>query len=72
MKEKLKSRKLWVSIGSVLAVILTDWANLSPEMAENIVTAVVTITVAYVGGQSVVDAAKELLLKGKNEEPPTS
>ena len=61
MKDKLKSRKLWVAVGGVVAVMLTDWLRLSPEMSENIVTALVTIVVAYVGGQSLVDAAKGLL-----------
>ena len=61
MKDKLKSRKLWVAVGGVVAVMLTDWLSLSPEMSEGIVTALVTIVVAYVGGQSLVDAAKGLL-----------
>jgi divalent metal cation (Fe/Co/Zn/Cd) transporter len=61
MKDKLKSRKLWVAVGGVVAVMMTDWLNLSPEMSESIVTALVTIVVAYVGGQSLVDAAKGLL-----------
>jgi uncharacterized membrane protein HdeD (DUF308 family) len=61
MKDKLKSRKLWVAVGGVIAVMLTDWLKLSPEMSEGIVTALVTIVVAYVGGQSLVDAAKGLL-----------
>jgi len=63
--EKLKSRKLWVAIGGMVAVILTEWLNLSPETSEGIVTALVTITIAFVGGQSLVDAAKGLLEKKK-------
>jgi hypothetical protein len=61
MKDKLKSRKLWVAVGGVVAVMLTDWLSLYPEMSEGILTALVTIVVAYVGGQSLVDAAKGLL-----------
>jgi hypothetical protein len=65
--ERLKSRKLWVAVGGVAAVILTEWLNLSPDTSDGIVTALVTIIVAYVGGQSLVDAAKGLL-NGKGKE----
>ena len=65
MKDKLKSRKLWVAVGGVIAVMLTDWLKLSPEMSEGIVTALVTIVVAYLSGQSIVDAAKEWMAKPK-------
>lgn len=65
MKDKLKSRKLWVAVGGVITVMLTDWLNLSPETSEGIVTALVTIIVAYLGGQSIVDAAKEWMAKKK-------
>ena len=65
MKNKLKSRKLWMAVGGVLIVMLTDWLGLSPETSEGIVTAVVTILVAYLGGQSIVDAAKEIMTKKK-------
>ena len=56
-----------MAIGGVLLVVLTDWLKLSPEMADGIVNAVVTILVAYLGGQSIVDAAKEWVGK-KNEQ----
>tara|TARA_R110000824_G_scaffold77233_6_gene195404 strand:- start:9016 stop:9225 length:210 start_codon:yes stop_codon:yes gene_type:complete len=65
--ERLKSRKLWVAVGGVIAVMLTDWLKLSPEMSEGIVTALVTIVVAYLGGQSIVDAAKEWMAKPGNK-----
>jgi len=68
MNSKFKSRKLWVAVGGVVAVMLTDWLKLSPEMSEGIVTALVTIIVAYVAGQSLVDAAKGLLVKDKKED----
>ncbi len=70
MKEKLKSRKLWVAIGGVLTVVLTDWASLSPEFADHLVTDLVTIVLAYVGGQSILDAAKEAMV-GKDKSPET-
>ena len=63
MKDKLKSRKLWVAVGGVIAVMLTDWLKLAPETSESIVTALVTIIVAYLGGQSIVDVAKEWMSK---------
>ena len=31
MKEKLKSRKLWVAIGGLVMVMATEWANINPE-----------------------------------------
>ena len=65
MRDKLKSRKLWMAIGGVAAVVLTEWLNLAPDTSEAIVTALVTIVVAYIGGQSVVDALKEYASKKK-------
>jgi len=65
MKDKLKSRKLWMAIGGLLTVMATDWANLSPELADQIIGAVCIIVPAYIGGQSIVDAAKEWMAKPK-------
>ena len=63
MKEKLKSRKLWVALGGLLLVIATDWLSLSPEVAERVIGAVVIIVPAYIGGQGIVDAMKEYASK---------
>ncbi len=63
MKDKLKSRKLWMAIGGLLTVMATEWANLSPELAEQLISAVVIIVPAYIGGQSIVDALKEYAAK---------
>jgi hypothetical protein len=65
MKEKLKSRKLWVAIGGLVLVMATEWANVSPEMAEKIISAIVVIVPAYIGGQGVVDAVKEYVAAQK-------
>ena len=59
MKEKLKSRKLWMAIGGLLTVMATEWFNMSAEMSENLISAVVIIVPSYIGGQSIVDALKE-------------
>ena len=69
MKEKLKSRKLWMAIGGLLTVAGTEFLNLSPELTEQIVGAVMIIIPAYIGGQSIVDALKEYAQKDKT---PTS
>jgi len=63
MKDKLKSRKLWVAIGGVLTVLATEWAGVSPEMSEQIIGAVMVIVPAYIGGQGIVDAVKEYATK---------
>ena len=63
MKEKLKSRKLWMAIGGLLAVMCTEWFSLSPEISENLIGAVIIIVPAYIGGQSIVDALKEYAAK---------
>ena len=65
MKEKLKSRKLWVAIGGLVLVMATEWANIKPEMAEKIIAAIVVIVPAYIGGQGVVDAVKEYVASNK-------
>lgn len=69
MKEKLKSRKLWMAVGGLLTVAATEWFNLSPELTEQVVGAVIIIVPAYIGGQSIVDAFAQY---AKKEEPPTS
>ena len=63
MKDKLKSRKLWMAIGGLLTVMATEWLNLSPTVAENVIGAVIIIVPSYIGGQSIVDALKEYSAK---------
>ena len=63
MKEKLKSRKLWMAVGGLLTVVATEWLNLSPEVSENVIGAVIIIVPSYIGGQSIVDALKEYAAK---------
>jgi putative flippase GtrA len=65
MKDKLKSRKLWMAIGGLLIVIATEWLNLSPDVAEKLIGAVVIIVPAFIGGQAIVDAMKEYAAKKK-------
>jgi len=69
MKEKLSSRKLWMALGGLLTVAATEWLNLSPELTDQIVGAVIIIVPAYIGGQGIVDAMKEY---AKKDNPPTS
>ena len=63
IKTKIVSRKLWVAIGGLLTVAATEWLNLSPELTEQIVSAVIIIVPAYIGGQGIVDAMKEYAAK---------
>lgn len=63
MKEKLKSRKLWMAVGGLLTVVATEWLNLSPEVSENVIGAVIIIVPSYIGGQSICDALKEYAAK---------
>ena len=65
MKDKLKSRKLWMAIGGLLIVMATEWLNISPDVAEKLIGAVVIIVPAYIGGQGIVDAMKEYAAKKK-------
>ncbi len=65
MKDKLKSRKLWMAIGGLLIVMATEWLNVSPDVADKLIGAVVIIVPADIGGQSVVDALKEYAAKKK-------
>ena len=65
MKEKLKSRKMWMAIGGLLMVMATDWLNLDPQLADSLIGAILVIVPCYIGGQSVVDALKEYAAKKK-------
>jgi len=58
MKEKLKSRKLWMALGGLLTVMATEWLKMSPELTENVVSAVVIIVPSYLAGQGLVDCFK--------------
>lgn len=55
---KWKSRKLWVSVGSVLTVVLTNF-GLPEAAAETVTEAVMVIAGLYLVGQSGVDAVKQ-------------
>ena len=59
MKEKLKSRKLWVAIGGLISVFAVEWANISADLADKIIGAIIVIVPSYIGGQGLVDAVKE-------------
>ena len=63
MKEKLKSRKLWMAIAGLLTVMATEWANMSPELTEQIVSAVCVIVPSYIFGQGITDAAERYAAK---------
>ena len=65
MKNKLKSRKLWVAIGGLLAVMSTEWLTVNAELADKISGAIVVIVPAYIGGQGIVDAMKEYAARKK-------
>lgn len=54
-----------MAIGGLLIVMATEWLNVSPEVADKLIGAVVIIVPAYIGGQSVVDALKEYATKKK-------
>ena len=56
MNEKLTSRKLWVALGGVLAVVLTEWIGISAEASASIIDAITVIVPSYLAGQGIVDA----------------
>ena len=58
LPERLKSRKLWIAIGGLLTVMSTEWLNMSPELTENIVSAVTIIIPSFIAGQGLVDCFK--------------
>lgn len=57
-----------MAIGGLLTVAATEWLNLSPELTEQIVGAVIIIIPAYVGSQSIVDAVKAYAKKDKPDD----
>ena len=63
--ERLKSRKFWVAIGGLLTVMATEWLNMSPELTENVVSAVVIIIPSYLAGQGLVDCFKAYASRDK-------
>ena len=48
-----------MAIGGLLVVMATEWLNISPEVADKLIGAVIIIVPAYIGGQGIVDAVKE-------------
>ena len=53
MTSKLKSRKLWVAIGSVVAILIAEFTgvNVSPEA----IAGVAFLAATYIFGQGLVD-----------------
>ena len=52
-----------MAIAGVLTVLATDWLNLSPETAEQVIGAVCIIIPAYLAGQGLTDAMEQLAKK---------
>lgn len=65
-KSKWTSRKLWVAIGGSVTVILVEILSVEPETAQNITNTVITLGLAYIGGESLVDALRGLIAKKSN------
>lgn len=65
-KSKWTSRKLWVAIGGSITVILVEILSVEPETAQNITNTVITLGLAYIGGESLVDALRGLIAKKSN------
>jgi hypothetical protein len=63
--EKLKSRKLWMAIASLVTVLLTQFTGLDPEIASSISLTILGIASTYILGQSYVDG-KGVEAKGNN------
>ena len=57
INSKLKSRKLWVAIAGVVAILITNYTGRTLSTEQLI--ALISPVVAYILGQSVVDQAKE-------------
>jgi len=56
MKQRLASRKLWVAVGSLIAVLLSEVFGL--ELPTEVVVSMTAIVASYLLGQSLVDAKK--------------
>ncbi len=56
-----------MAIGGLLTVAATEWLNLSPELTDQVVGAVIIIVPAYIGGQGIVDAMKEYASNGRKK-----
>lgn len=54
--ERLKSRKLWVAIGTILSVVLVH-TGIEEAVADKLTNAIVNVVMIYIGSQAVVDAA---------------
>lgn len=57
--ERLRSRKLWISVlSSCLVVVVVAVFDISEQQAETIVTGVVSTAAAYLIGQGIADHGK--------------
>ncbi len=67
LRNKLSSRKLWISLGAVVGCVLTALCG-EPDNATQIVAIIgaVASAVGYVAGEASVDRAA----CGQREEPP--
>lgn len=56
MKTKLTSRKFWVAVGSILAILICDIVGV--ELDKETVIAVVISVASYILGEGMVDTAR--------------
>ena len=57
---KWKSRKLLVTVGAMLTVVLTNVVGLTPDQASNVTNALTIIAGLFLGAQGVADTASNL------------
>ena len=63
MKEKIKSRKLWISVFGAMLVAVN--AGLGYPVPDTTINDIVMLLMTYVGGQAVADAAGNFNKGGK-------
>ena len=63
MKEKLMSRKFWMTIAGLLSVIATEIFGADQGVVDSVTRAIEIIVPVYVGSQGLVDFGVDLLKK---------
>lgn len=63
---KLKSRKLWICIFVILLVILNKYLSLGFD--QDTIKSIISLALAYIGGESLTDAAGAFFIRPKETD----